>query len=94
MSKKVLRLNPNANQNAAGYRATVRLPVTPAPLLTIERAIADNLCPTALRQVADRNLKAARKDGESGARLLRQADNLLKIADKLDLLGFGVRRAA
>lgn len=57
-------------------------------LLTIDRAIADGLCPTSLRQIADRNLKAARK-GESSARLLRQADNLLKIADKLELLGYG-----
>lgn len=56
-------------------------------LLTIDRAIADDLCPTSLRQIADANIKAARK-GES-ARLLRQADNLHKIADKLELLGYG-----
>lgn len=66
---------------------------SPAPandnnLLTIDRAIAEGLCPTSLRQIADRNLKAARK-GESSARLLRQADNLMKIADKLELLGYG-----
>ncbi|UYE95772.1 hypothetical protein HAAEEKHM_00052 [Sinorhizobium phage AP-16-3] len=57
-------------------------------LLTIDRAIADGLCPTSLRQIADANLKAARK-GDNSARLLRQADNLHKIADKLELLGFG-----
>lgn len=84
--------NLRAANNNAPYRATVRLPVAPAPLLTIERAIEDGLCPTSLRQVADRNLRAARK-GES-ARLLRQADNLLKIADKLELLGFGRERRA
>ncbi|MEY9198732.1 hypothetical protein ABIA16_003848 [Sinorhizobium fredii] len=81
-----------ANNN--GYRAATRPARLAPPLLTTERAIADGLCPTSLRQVADRNLRAARKEGESSARLLRQADNLLKIADKLDLLGFGVRRAA
>lgn len=57
-------------------------------LLSIDRAIADGLCPTSLRQIADANLKAARK-GENSARLLRQADNLQKIADKLELLGYG-----
>ncbi|WP_028003139.1 hypothetical protein [Sinorhizobium meliloti] len=57
-------------------------------LLTIDRAIADELCPTSPRQIADANLKAARK-GENSARLLRQADNLHKIADKLELLGYG-----
>ncbi|MDX0897484.1 hypothetical protein GOD90_10825 [Sinorhizobium medicae] len=56
--------------------------------LTIDRAIADGLCSTSLRQIADANLKAARK-GENSARLLRQADNLHKIADKLELLGYG-----
>ncbi|RVO55186.1 hypothetical protein CN090_04525 [Sinorhizobium meliloti] len=75
---------------------TRRQPTTPATpdaandnnLLTIDRAIADGLCPTSLRQIADANLKAARK-GENSARLLRQADNLHKIADKLELLGYG-----
>ncbi|PDT86522.1 hypothetical protein [Sinorhizobium sp. BJ1] len=89
MTKRRLTLS-GANNNAP-YRATSRPQLPAAPLLTIDRAIADELCPTSLRQVADANLRSARK-GESSARLLRQADNLLKIADKLELLGY--RRAA
>lgn len=52
------------------------------PLLTIERAIADGLCPKSLRQVADANIAAG------GARRERQARNLYLIADKLELLGY------
>ena len=53
-----------------------------APLLTIDRAIADGICPTSLRQVADRNAK-------KGARRQAAADNLYWIADRLELLGYG-----
>lgn len=69
----------------APYRAVVRIPQPPAPLLTIERAIADELCPTSLRQVAANNNKLAKGD----ARLQRQAANLLNVAGRLELLGFG-----
>jgi hypothetical protein len=77
-------LNPNPR---APYRAVTRRPQPAAPLLTIERAIADELCPTSLRQVAAANDKLARKEGD--ARLHRQAANLTRVAEKLELLGFG-----
>lgn len=65
------------------------------PLLTIERAIADGLSPTSLRQVAEANRKSAAGKNGAGrdARLDRQADNLLAISEKLELLA-GYRRAA
>ncbi len=56
------------------------------PLLTIERAIADDIQPLQLRQVAEANRKAA--NGKN-ARLERQAANLVTIADRLELLGYG-----
>lgn len=57
-------------------------------LLTIERAIADNLDPTSLRMVADSN-------DRKGERRRLQAENLRRVADRLELLGYGrVRRAA
>lgn len=55
-----------------------------APLLTAERAIADNLDPTSLRMVADWN------DRKGGRRRL-QAENLRRVADRLELLGYGRR---
>ncbi|OKP79813.1 hypothetical protein BTE77_06910 [Ensifer adhaerens] len=79
MSKKFRAANAN---NHAPYRASGSLPVEPAPLLTIERAIAEELCPTSLRQVAVANER-------KGGRRERQADNLHRIADKLELLGYG-----
>lgn len=54
-------------------------------LLTIERAIADNLDPASLRMVADWNERS------KSYRLQRQAQNLRRIADKLELLGYGRR---
>ncbi|MEZ2132529.1 MULTISPECIES: hypothetical protein [unclassified Sinorhizobium] len=57
------------------------------PLLTIERAIADGLSPTSLRQVADANMSAG------SARHIRQAQNLYRVADRLELLGYGRERA-
>lgn len=72
------------NDNRRPARATA--PAAPAnqntPLLTIDRAIADGLCPTSLRQVAAAN-------DRKSARRQAVADNLLRIADKLELLGFG-----
>jgi hypothetical protein len=56
-----------------------------APLLTIERAITDGLCPTSLRQVAAANER-------KGDRRQRVADNLYKIADRMELLGYGRER--
>jgi hypothetical protein len=57
------------------------------PLLTVERAIADNLCPASLRQVAAAN-------DNKGYRRQAVADNLRRIADKLELLGYGREREA
>jgi len=67
-------------------------------MLTIERAIADALDPASLRWVADSNEKNATKARHGSTavidhRLARQAQNLRRIADKLELLGYG-RRAA
>jgi hypothetical protein len=57
-------------------------------LLTVERAITDNLDPASLRMVADAN------EGR-GKRRAVQAENLRRVADRLELLGYGrVRRAA
>lgn len=59
-------------------------------MLTIERAILDNLDPSSLRMVADSN-------DRNGDRRRLQAENLRHVADKLELLGFGrgaERRAA
>ncbi len=53
-----------------------------APLLTIERAIADAIPPLRLRLVAQSNIEAG------GRRRARQADNLIKIAERLELLGY------
>lgn len=59
-------------------------------LLTIERALADGLQPTSLRQVADWNENLARnRRGDIVMRLRRQASNLVAIANKLELLGYG-----
>ena len=58
--------------------------------LTIERAIADNLDPASLRMVADQN-------DRKGERRRLQAEILRRVADKLELLGYGrsvERRAA
>lgn len=73
--------------------ASVRQPYTATrreahivPLLTIDRAIADGISPLQLRQVAEANRKAA--NGKN-ARLERQAANLVSIADRLELLGYG-----
>lgn len=58
------------------------------PLLTVERAVADNLDPTSLRMVADSN-------DRKGERRRLQAENLRRVADRLELLGYGrARRAA
>lgn len=58
------------------------------PLLTVERAIADHLDPASLRMVADSN-------DRKGERRRLQAENLRRVADRLELLGYGrVRRAA
>jgi hypothetical protein len=53
-----------------------------AALLTLNRAIADGISPLQLRQVAEHNLKAG------GRRRTRQAENLIKIAERLELLGY------
>lgn len=68
--------------NVIPYRSAYIPPSAPVPLLTIDRAIADGLCPTSLRQVAAAN------DRKSDRRQA-VADNLRRIADKLELLGFG-----
>lgn len=62
-------------------------------LLTIERAIDENLDPASLRMVADWNDKDAGRKGRNEFRLRKQAQNLRRIAEKLELLGYG-RRAA
>lgn len=54
------------------------------PLLTVERAIADNLDPASLRMVADSN-------DRKGERRRLQAENLRRVADRLELLGYGRR---
>jgi len=54
-----------------------------APLLTLDRAIADGLSPASLWQVAQVNLAAG------GYRRERQGNNLIKIAERLELLGYG-----
>lgn len=59
----------------------------PTPLLTVERAIADNLDPTSLRMVADSN-------DRKGPRRAKQAENLRRVADRLELLGYGRERRA
>lgn len=56
-------------------------------LLTIQRAIADNLDPASLRMVADWN-------DRKGARRRLQAENLRRVADRLELLGYGRERRA
>lgn len=59
-----------------------------APLLTVERAIADNLDPASLRMVADSN-------DRKGERRRLQAEKLRRVADRLELLGYGrLRRTA
>lgn len=58
-----------------------------APLLTIERAIADHLDPASLRMVADSN-------DRKGPRRAKQAENLRRVADRLELLGYGRERRA
>ena len=55
------------------------------PLLTVERAVADNLDPTSLRWVADSN-------DRKGQRRAKQAENLRRVADRLELLGYGRER--
>ena len=62
-------------------------------MLTIERAIADALDPTSLRWVAESNEKNATKAPVADYRLARQAQNLRRIADKLELLGYRGRAA-
>lgn len=59
----------------------------PAPLLTIERAIADSLDPASLRMVADSN-------DRKGERRRLQTENLRRVADRLELLGYGRERRA
>lgn len=87
MSKKRKLTLSGANNNHAPYRASAPLLTPEAPLLTIERAIAEELCPTSLRQVAVANER-------KGGRRERQAANLHRIADKLELLGYGRKEAA
>lgn len=60
----------------------------PEPLLTIQRAIADNLDPASLRMVADWNDRGKNK------RRAKQAENLRRVADRLELLGYGRERRA
>lgn len=57
------------------------------PLLTVERAIADNLDPASLRMVADSN-------DRKGPRRAKQAENLRRVAGRLELLGYGRERGA
>jgi hypothetical protein len=59
---------------------------TPPTHLTIERAIADNLPPEQLRMVA--SWHAGNRRSET------IANNLLDIADRLLVLGYGERRVA
>lgn len=61
-------------------------------LLTVERAIADNLDPASLRMVADSNDVEARRKGRNEIRLRKQAQNLRRIAGKMELLGYGRER--
>ena len=66
-------------------KSNERTPLTAngnAPLLTTERAIADSLPPLRIRLVAQSNIEAG------GRRRARQADNLIKIAERLELLGY------
>lgn len=56
-------------------------------LLTVERAIADNLDPASLRMVADSN-------DRKNKRRAKQAENLRRVADRLELLGYGRERRA
>lgn len=63
-------------------------------MLTIERAIADGIPPKQLRMVADSNERTATRFGAIvDHRLMRQAQNLRRVADRLELVGYG-RRAA
>lgn len=57
------------------------------PLLTVERAVADDLDPASLRMVADSN-------DRKGPRRAKQAENLRRVADRLELLGYGRERRA
>lgn len=54
-------------------------------LITVERAIEDRISPRQLRLVADSNERNAKGD----SRLQRQAQNLRRVADKVELLGYG-----
>lgn len=83
----VRRLAPGPHQP---YRAPRPANINrPTPMLTIERAIADGISPKQLRMVADSNERTAK----GSDRLLRQAQHLRRVADKIELLGYG-RRAA
>lgn len=77
-NKRRLTLS-GAHPNKQPHRATNRPANINAPLLTLERAIADGLSPASLRQVAAAN----RKNG--GHRLERQAAHLELVADRLEL---------
>lgn len=57
------------------------------PLITVERAVADDLDPASLRMVADSN-------DRKGPRRAKQAENLRRVADRLELLGYGRERRA
>lgn len=75
-----LSINPHQPYTAG------RRPAHITSLLTMERAIADGIQPLQLRQVAEANRKTA--NGKN-PRLERQAANLVSIADRLELLGYG-----
>lgn len=75
--------------NRAPYQPSKKLPVPPAPLLTLERALADRISPLRLRQVAKHNLETA--SGKRAAnvaglpdRLRAQAAHLQMIASQLE----------
>lgn len=78
MNAQQKKLTPNSR---IPYQAANKN-VPSSPLLTIERAIADGIPPLRLRQVAENNLNAG------GRRRARQADNLIKIAERMELLGY------
>lgn len=83
------RLTLAGGEQPRAYRATTRPAMYfDTPLLTLDRAIDEGLSPASLRQVADINVASR------SARRLRQADNLYRIADRLELLGYGRKDAA
>ncbi len=78
MTGQQRRLTPNSRTPFQAANKNV----APSPLLTLDRAIADGIPPLRLRQVAESNFAAG------GKRRARQGENLIKIAERLELLGY------